>query len=133
MEQIIRIVETGYPLGGRLAHVYIFCLPPAAMSRLGEILEKMQHMAPQGVEQFAGDDAGLLIYTREGVDNTSTCLATLSVIDLVHETGLKIDPNASFFFVRHYGRWKGATTYAELQQNPHFVLPYMEATSAPSA
>ena len=39
----------------------------------------------------------------------------------------------SFFFVNNYGRSEGDTTYAELQQNPHFVLPYMEATSAPSA
>ncbi len=127
MEKIIRIIETGYPFGGRLAHVYVFCLPPAAMSRLGEVLEQMRHMAPQGVEQFAGDDAGLLIYTREGVDNVATCLATLSVINLVLQTGLKLGPGypGSFFFVNNYGLWEGATTYADLQRNPNFVLPYM--------
>lgn len=134
MEEIIRVIETVYPFGGRRANVYIFCLPSAVMNRLGEVMEQMRHRAPLGVEQFVGDGAGLLIYAREGTDNVSTCLATLSVINLVLQTGLKLETGypGSFFFVNNYGHWEDATTFADLQHNPNFVLPYMVSSTPPA-
>jgi hypothetical protein len=125
MHKFIRVIDTEYPLDGRMAHVYVFCLPPAAMSRLPEVLERMQQRVPYGVEQFAEDEAGLLIYTRDGVDYFGACRATMLVINDVLKTGLTFDPTSSLYFEENYGHFDGATTYSDLLRNPSFALRYM--------
>lgn len=132
MEQFVRVIETVYTLGGHPARVFVFCFPPAAMSRQDEVLLHMRYAALPGVEQFVCDKAGVHIYARDDADWVGTCRATWEVIDRVLQTGLKLEPGypGSFFFVPVYGHWEGATTYAELLRNSRFVLPYMIETAA---
>ncbi len=108
-----------------MAYVYIFCLPLSAMSHMDEILEQMQQTTPQGVWHFERDDAGLMTYMRSGADEAETCSDVLSVINRAYQTGLKFDPSArgSVFYSMTYG--PGGTTYAELQEDSGFHLPYM--------